>query len=120
VALQIAQQIRGRLPYKRVVKQAVVAVMRSGAEGVKVKISGRLDGAEMARADQFREGAVPLHTLRNDIDYAIVEAHTIYGRIGVKVWIARGEVMVNTRRLIAGKLERIPRIDKGIARPRAE
>lgn len=94
-ALQIAQQVRARLPYKRVVKQAVAAAMRAGAQGVRIKISGRLDGAEMARSEQFREGAVPLHTLRNDIDYAVVEAHTIYGRIGIKVWIARGDVVMH-------------------------
>ncbi|ROT47362.1 30S ribosomal protein S3 [Candidatus Cardinium hertigii] len=116
VASQIAQQIKGRVPYKRVVKQSIAAVMRAGAQGVKIKISGRLDGAEMARADQFKEGAVPLHTLRNDIDYAIVEAHTIYGRIGIKVWISRGDVSVKnvpflldrTNRAGAGRPEKMP------------
>ncbi|AWN81758.1 MAG: 30S ribosomal protein S3 [Candidatus Cardinium sp.] len=107
VATQIAQQVRGRLPFKRVVKQTIAAVMRSGAEGVKIKIAGRLDGAEMARSEQFREGAVPLHTLRNDIDYAIVEAHTIYGRIGIKVWIARGEVTLPVAGPLISSVDRI-------------
>ncbi len=77
VASQIVCQLRNRMAYKRVVKQAVSSVMRAGAQGVKIKVSGRLDGAEMARSDQYRDGAVPLHTLRNDIDYATLEAHTI-------------------------------------------
>lgn len=95
VALQIAQQIRGRMSYKRAVKQCLAAVVRSGAQGVKIKVSGRLDGAEMARSDVFKEGSVPLHTLRNDIDYVSLEAHTIYGRIGIKVWISRGDVSLH-------------------------
>lgn len=95
IALQIAQQIRGRMPYKRLVKQSIAAVMRAGAQGVKIKVSGRLDGAEMARSDEFKEGSVPLHTLRNDIDYIALEAHTIYGRIGIKVWISRGDAALN-------------------------
>lgn len=90
VGLQIANQIRNRMSYKRVVKQALASVIRSGAQGVKIQVSGRLDGAEMARSVQFKEGITPLHTLRNNIDYAAVEAHTIYGRIGIKVWISRG------------------------------
>ncbi|WP_342265602.1 30S ribosomal protein S3 [Cardinium endosymbiont of Philonthus spinipes] len=106
VALQIAQQIRGRMPYKRVVKQCIAAVIRSGAQGVKIKVSGRLDGAEMARSDEFKEGSVPLHTLRNDIDYTAVEAHTIYGRIGIKVWISRGDVAINQPNRSAGKPSR--------------
>ena len=119
VASQIAQQLRGRMPYKRVVKQAVASVIRAGAHGVKIKVSGRLDGAEMARNDQFREGAVPLHTLRNDIDYAIVEAHTIYGRIGVKVWISRGDVLVTNRQRVADKTDKLARPDKMPSRSRA-
>ncbi|WP_243518601.1 MULTISPECIES: 30S ribosomal protein S3 [unclassified Candidatus Cardinium] len=107
VALQIAQQIRGRMPYKRAVKQCVAAVIRSGAQGVKIKVSGRLDGAEMARSDEFKEGSVPLHTLRNDIDYTAVEAHTIYGRIGIKVWISRGDVAANQSGRSAGKPNRV-------------
>ncbi|WP_339044269.1 30S ribosomal protein S3 [Cardinium endosymbiont of Tipula unca] len=106
VALQIAQQLRGRMPYKRVVKQLVASVMRAGAQGVKIKVSGRLDGAEMARADQFREGAVPLHTLRNDINYAITEAQTIYGKIGIKVWISRGDAAVNKTQRLVDKLDK--------------
>ncbi|MGI2299040.1 30S ribosomal protein S3 [Candidatus Cardinium hertigii] len=111
VGLQIAQQIRGRMPYKRVVKQAIAAVIRSGAQGVKIKLSGRLDGAEMARSDEFKEGSVPLHTLRNDIDYTAVEAHTIYGRIGIKVWISRGDVAVNHLQRSVGKSPKVG--DKG-------
>ena len=107
VALQIAQQIRARMPYKRVVKQCVAAVIRSGAQGVKIKVSGRLDGAEMARSDEFKEGSVPLHTLRNDIDYTAVEAHTIYGRIGIKVWISRGDFAVNQSQRSASKPNRV-------------
>lgn len=107
VALQIAQQIRGRMPYKRVVKQSIAAVIRSGAQGVKIKVSGRLDGAEMARSDEFKEGSVPLHTLRNDIDYTAVDAHTIYGRIGIKVWISRGDVAIHHAQRSAGKPSRI-------------
>jgi small subunit ribosomal protein S3 len=73
-------------------KQAISSAMRVGALGIKVKVSGRLGGAEMARAEQYKEGRIPLHTLRADIDYAISEAHTVYGKIGIKVWIFKGEV----------------------------
>jgi len=73
-------------------KQAIASTMRVGALGIKVKVSGRLGGAEMARAEQYKEGQIPLHTLRADIDYAISEAHTVYGKIGIKVWIFKGEV----------------------------
>ena len=73
-------------------KQAIASSMRVGAQGIKIKCSGRLGGAEMARSEQYKEGRIPLHTLRADIDYAITEAHTIYGKIGIKVWIFKGEV----------------------------
>lgn len=92
VASTIARQIEGKVAYRRAVKMAVAATMRAGAEGIKVQVSGRLNGAEMARSEMFKEGRTPLHTLRADIDYSLVEAHTKVGVIGVKVWICRGEV----------------------------
>ncbi|MDE5733759.1 MAG: 30S ribosomal protein S3, partial [Duncaniella sp.] len=92
VASNIARQIEGKTAYRRAVKMAVAASMRAGAEGIKIQIAGRLNGAEMARSEMFKEGRTPLHTLRADIDYALVEAHTKVGVIGVKVWICRGEV----------------------------
>jgi len=92
VASNIARQIEGKVAYRRAVKMAVASTMRAGAEGIKVQVSGRLNNAEMARSEMFKEGRTPLHTLRADIDYALVEAHTKVGVIGVKVWICRGEV----------------------------
>ena len=92
VASTIARQIEGKIAYRRAVKMAVAATMRSGAEGIKVQVSGRLNGAEMARSEMFKEGRTPLHTLRADIDYALVEALTKVGLLGIKVWICRGEV----------------------------
>jgi len=92
VGTSIAKQIEGRVSYRRAVKMAIAATMRVGAEGIKVLISGRIGGAEMARTEMYKEGRIPLHTLRADIDYTWVEAHTTYGRIGVKVWIFKGEV----------------------------
>jgi len=92
VASTIARQIEGKIAYRRAVKMAVASTMRAGAEGIKIQVSGRLNGAEMARSEMFKEGRTPLHTLRADIDYALVEAHTKVGVVGVKVWICRGEV----------------------------
>lgn len=92
VASTIARQIEGKIAYRRAVKMAIASTMRSGAEGIKVQVSGRLNGAEIARSEMFKEGRTPLHTLRADIDYALVEAHTKVGVLGVKVWICRGEV----------------------------
>jgi len=92
VANTVAKQIEGRISFRRAVKTAVSSTMRLGAEGIKVTVSGRLGGAEMARTETYKEGRIPLHTLRADIDYAIAEAHTTYGRIGVKVWICKGEI----------------------------
>ena len=92
VANSIARQIEGKVAYRRAVKMAIASTMRAGAEGIKVQVSGRLNGAEIARSEMFKEGRTPLHTLRADIDYALVEAHTKVGVIGVKVWICRGEV----------------------------
>ena len=88
----IAKQIEGRISYRRAAKMAISSTMRMGAEGIKVSVSGRLGGAEMARTEHMKEGRTPLHTFRADIDYAIVEAQTTYGKIGVKVWICLGEV----------------------------
>ncbi len=93
VAENIAAQLEGRIAFRRAMKQAITASMRMGAEGVRVMCSGRLGGAEMARREQYKEGRIPLHTLRADIDYALAEAKTIYGKIGVKVWICKGEVL---------------------------
>ena len=91
VASSIARQIENRISYRRAIKMAIAATMRMNAEGIKVQISGRLNGAEMARSESYKEGRIPLSTFRADIDYALVEAHTTYGRIGVKVWIMKGE-----------------------------
>ena len=93
VADSIARQIEGRVSYRRAIKLAVSTAMRVGAEGIKVQISGRVGGAEMARSEMFKEGRTPLHTFRADIDYALSEAVTTYGVIGVKVWIFKGEVL---------------------------
>jgi len=92
VGESIGQQIEARISYKRAMKQAIASAMRVGAEGIKVKVSGRLAGADMARTEQYKEGRIPLHTLRADIDYAISEAQTVYGKIGIKVWIFKGEI----------------------------
>ena len=92
VAQNIAKQIEGRIQYRRAIKNAITTTMRTGAEGIKVSISGRIGGAEIARREHFKEGRTPLHTLRADIDYANAEAHTTYDRIGIKVWICRGVI----------------------------
>jgi small subunit ribosomal protein S3 len=93
VAENIAQQLEKRVMFRRAMKKAIANAMRLGAKGCKIMVSGRLNGAEIARAEWAREGRVPLHTLRADIDYGTAEAHTTYGRIGVKVWIFKGEVL---------------------------
>ena len=92
VADSIAKQIENRISYRRAVKMAIQSTMRMGAEGIKVQISGRLNGAEMARSESFKDGRIPLSTFRADIDYHIGEALTQYGKLGVKVWIMKGEV----------------------------
>ncbi len=92
VADGIARQLEARISFRRAMKGAVASTMRSGAEGIRVMVSGRLGGAEIARSEQYKEGRVPLHTFRADIDFAISEAYTTYGMIGVKVWICRGEI----------------------------
>ena len=93
VGESIAKQIEARINYRRAIKMAIQSSIRAGAGGIKVRISGRLNGAEMARSEEYKEGRTPLHTFRADIDYALVEAHTIYGKIGIKVWIFKGEVL---------------------------
>ena len=93
VAESIAQQLERRVSFRRAMKQAIQRTMRAGGKGIKTMVSGRLGGAEIARSEGYSEGTVPLHTLRADIDYGTAEAHTTYGRIGVKVWIYRGEVL---------------------------
>lgn len=93
VAESICKQIEARVSYKRAIKMAIASTMRMNAEGIKVRISGRLGGAEIARSEEFKEGRTPLHTFRADIDYTWQEAQTVYGKIGVKVWICRGEVL---------------------------
>ncbi|MCF8298652.1 MAG: 30S ribosomal protein S3 [Saprospiraceae bacterium] len=92
VAQAIAKQIEGRISFRRAIKTSIASTMRMGAEGIKVLISGRVGGAEMARREMYKEGRIPLHTLRADIDYSLCEAHTTYGRIGIKVWICKGEI----------------------------
>jgi len=89
----IARQIEGRVSYKRAIKMAISTAMRMGAEGIKIKAGGRLNGSEIARSEEFKQGRTPLHTLRMDIDYASVYAMTVYGKIGLKVWICKGEVL---------------------------
>lgn len=93
VAQSIAEQLEGRVAFRRAMKRALTSAIRSGAEGIKVACAGRLGGAEMARREGYSEGRVPLHTLRADIDYGFTEARTTFGRIGVKVWINKGEIM---------------------------
>lgn len=92
VAENIASQLKARISFRRAMKMAIASAMRMGAEGIKIKCSGRLGGAEMARTEEYKEGRIPLHTFRADIDYALAEAATVYGKIGVKVWICKGEV----------------------------
>ena len=93
VAANVAAQLEKRMAFRRVMKQTVGRTMRIGAKGIKVMVAGRLGGAEIARTEAYREGSIPLHTLRADINYGTAEAHTTFGRIGVKVWIYRGEVI---------------------------
>jgi len=92
VSESVAKQLEGRISFRRAIKTSIASTMRVGAEGIKIMCAGRLGGAEMARTEQYKEGRVPLHTFRADIDYAVSEAQTSYGKIGVKVWICRGEV----------------------------
>jgi len=93
VAENVAKQIEGKVSFRRAMKKAITSTMRMGAEGVRIRCAGRLGGAEMARTEQYKEGRIPLHTLRADIDYAKTVANTTYGIIGVKVWICKGEIL---------------------------
>ncbi|MCO5236662.1 MAG: 30S ribosomal protein S3 [Chitinophagaceae bacterium] len=104
----IARQIENRINYKRAIKLSIASALRMGAEGIKVKVSGRLGGAEIARTEEIKQGRVPLHTFRMEIDYANVHALTVYGKIGIKVWICKGEVLTKrdlNPNIIDGKLE---------------
>ena len=98
VAFNIAERLEARVPYRRVMKQASFRTMQAGAQGVKIRVGGRLGGAEIARSQTVHEGRMPLHTLRADIDYGFTEARTIMGRVGVKVWVYRGEILPEARR----------------------
>jgi small subunit ribosomal protein S3 len=98
VAFNVAERLEARVPYRRVMKQASFRTMQAGAQGVKIRVGGRLGGAEIARSQTVHEGRMPLHTLRADIDYGFTEARTIMGRIGVKVWVYRGEILPEARR----------------------
>ena len=109
VGESVAQQLQARISYRRAMKQAIASAMRVGAEGIKIKVGGRLGGAEMARTEQYKDGRIPLHTLRADIDYAVSEANTVYGKIGIKVWIFKGEVY--------GKRDLSPNIGQGSNAP---
>lgn len=111
VGSNIARQLEGKISYRRAVKMAIASTMRMAAEGIKIQVSGRLGGAEMARSEMYKEGRTPLHTLRADIDYAQVEALTKVGLIGVKVWICRGEIY--------GKRDLSPNIGQTSSKPRS-
>ena len=93
VGENVAKQLESRVNFRRAVKMSIQSSIRAGALGIKIRVAGRLNGAEMARSEEFKDGRIPLHTFRADIDYALVEANTIYGKIGVKVWIFKGEVL---------------------------
>ena len=112
VANNIARQLEGKISYRRAIKMAIASTMRMGAEGIKVLISGRLGGAEMARSEMYKEGRTPLHTLRSDIDYALAEAHTKVGLLGIKVWICKGEIY--------GKRDLSPNIGLKNAKPKSK
>ncbi len=102
VAENIARQLENRVSFRRAQKQTIQRAMRAGAKGIKTQVSGRLGGADIARAEHYSEGTVPLHTLRADIDYATAEADTTYGKLGVKVWIYRGEVLPAKKKSVEG------------------
>jgi small subunit ribosomal protein S3 len=112
----IAKQIENRINYKRAIKMAIASTLRMGAEGIKIKVSGRLGGAEIARSEEIKQGRVPLHTFRMDIDYASVFALTVYGKIGIKVWICKGEVLAKrdlNPNFVGGKSEVSDRNERG-------
>ena len=109
VASNIARQVEGKIAYRRATKMSIASTMRMGAEGIKVQVSGRLNGAEMARSEMYKDGRTPLHTFRADIDYALAEALTKTGLIGVKVWICRGEIY--------GKRDLSPNVGQSVQQP---
>ncbi len=111
VGASVAKQLEGRVSFRRAIKTAIASTMRMGAEGIKIQLSGRLGGAEMARTEMYKEGRIPLHTIRADIDYALSEASTTYGKIGVKVWICKGEVY--------GRRDLSPNFGKAIESPKS-
>jgi small subunit ribosomal protein S3 len=115
IALNIAKQLKGRAAFRRVLKMTVQNAMKTGVQGIKIKIAGRLGGAEMARTLEVKEGRIPLHTLRADIDYGFAESHTTFGAIGVKVWVFQGEVYGQEKNDDAGLLVKKKR-DKSQAR----
>ncbi len=104
IALNIARQLKGRVAFRRVLKMTASNAMKAGCKGIKIKVSGRLGGAEMARTQEVKEGRIPLHTLRADIDYGFAEANTTFGVIGIKVWVFKGEVYGNEQKDDAGLL----------------
>ena len=120
VSDSIAQQIEKRVMFRRAMKRAVMSTMRSGALGVKVRVSGRLNGAEIARTEWYREGRIPLHTFRADIDYGLAEARTTYGVIGVKVWIFKGEVFEKPKTAEAAETDAAAPASPPAAAPAAE
>ena len=113
VAESIAQQLEKRISFRRAMKQAIGRAMRFGAKGIKTQCSGRLGGAEIARAEMYHEGTIPLQTLRADIDYGFAEADTTYGKIGVKVWLYKGEVLQDNRERRENRETRRPRREGG-------
>ena len=118
VAQSIAEQLQNRVAFRRAMKRALTSAMRSGAKGVKIQVSGRLGGAEMARTEGYSDGRVPLHTLRADIDYGFYEARTTFGRIGVKVWVNKGEIMPKGFAQDLTELEAPQAVGPGGGRPR--
>ena len=113
VAESVAQQLERRIMFRRAMKRAVQNAMRLGAEGIKIQIGGRLGGAEIARSEWYREGRVPLHTLRADIDYSTAEAQTTYGVLGVKVWIFKGEILPGQEKVAAPEVVEAPKKKSG-------
>lgn len=113
VALNVARQLKSRASFRRALKMSVASAMRAGAQGVKIKVSGRLGGAEMSRTEQYKDGRVPLHTLRANVEYGFAEADTTFGVIGVKVWIFTGEVFGNDKKEDAGSLVKLKRDREG-------
>lgn len=111
VAEKVALDLENRVSFRRAMKQSIGRTMRLGAKGIKIKVGGRLGGAEIARSESYHEGTIPLQTIRADIDYGTAEAHTTYGRLGIKVWIYKGEVLKGDAALAAQKREKIERKD---------